>query len=238
MIFPNGKPRCDDCCAPHENCTCKGYIQCSAAACEACLNEEDFAQARAAGEFLFKYTWYCAYHRADHFCYRTRYPWDDELVEDMNRNCFEKMTPAKQKAFCKDRTIHYARMYGILDHPYKNCVSSSGDDTPRYFLTFTYNGNHEKQTWLDAVKLRLGRKDIKRFISGVVEHPESNIHVHAYVESDKNWTTNRTKKTYPFHSFEKNYGHVDVKRVKNDNGISDYIQTGKVEKIEELKLAI
>lgn len=235
MIFPNGKPTCDECLLKHNWCNCMGIQQCSTPACDHVLDLDSKATAKACGEFI-GCDWYCADCRSVMSVFMPRYPWDADIAEDMNKACTEKMTNTQRFRFIKERTDMYAAMYGVPS-PFQTS-RDQGDLTPRYFLTFTYNGNHEKQTWLDAVKLRLGRKDIKRFISGVVEHPESNIHVHAYVESDKNWTTNRTKKTYPFHSFEKNYGHVDVKRVKNDNGISDYIQTGKVEKIEELKLAI
>lgn len=101
------------------------------------------------------------------------------------------------------------------------CLKQIGQIKPgnarEYLVTFTRNPNskYTVEQWRQAVLKQLKRHV---FIKGdyAFEHEDTNIHCHAYVTSKGIHKTN-------FESFAHNYGHVDIKTVKQDNGIHAYI---------------
>lgn len=101
-----------------------------------------------------------------------------------------------------------------------------------YLLTFTRNPKIiSKCEWVDKVIVALRYKWVKA-LNACLEHPDSNIHVHARIETDR-----YIKKQSDLRTFLKKCGNVDVRLVKTDNGIPDYF-TGEIftaENIGDLK---
>lgn len=91
-------------------------------------------------------------------------------------------------------------------------------EKPRaYIVTFTRNPNsvHTLDKWFLRIRKELTKKSIISF-EAVVEHRDTNIHLHAFVCASKQLN----KRDYKV--FERDYGYVDVRRVHTDNGIADY----------------
>lgn len=87
-----------------------------------------------------------------------------------------------------------------------------------YLVTFTRNPNSRftKTQWRLRVRLELHKGYLSSGIC-VEEHPDTNIHVHARIQ------TNRAiSKNQHFRTFERDYGSIDLKRVKVDNGVANY----------------
>lgn len=94
-----------------------------------------------------------------------------------------------------------------------------------YLITFTRNpsSRFSPDEWLTRVKREL-KKTFIITVKAVLEHPDTNMHVHAIV------TTNRLiarvvpgKKHQHFYAFVRDYGHVDIQRINVDNGVENYI---------------
>lgn len=86
----------------------------------------------------------------------------------------------------------------------------------RYFLTFTRDpSNGSKLDWYSMLKKAL-RQSIHTFVTATIEHPSTNIHCHAVVETKYNlW-----KGSYK--AFTKHH-HIDIKKLKWDNGVKSYM---------------
>lgn len=86
----------------------------------------------------------------------------------------------------------------------------------KYFITFTHNNNTPKDDFKKAVEKQLERK-IFTHVEYAFEHEETNIHCHAIVESK--FTLNSLN----FKSHSTKHGYVQIKIIKHDNGLQDYI---------------
>lgn len=91
-------------------------------------------------------------------------------------------------------------------------------DGTRYILTFTRNPNSRKnlKQWYERILKELKRKTYK-CNALAIEHPDSNIHCHAIIDSSK--PISHTL----FEVFKRDYGNIDLKRINIDNGVTDYI---------------
>lgn len=89
----------------------------------------------------------------------------------------------------------------------------------RYLLTFTTrpDARDSIDAFQKAVEHQLSRA---AFLSASysIEHPETNLHAHAIVHSNRYLQGNKD-----FAVFTKHYGHVDVKAIRIDNGVEAYI---------------
>lgn len=90
----------------------------------------------------------------------------------------------------------------------------------RYFLTLTRNPVYSKQEWLDDIT-KVCQQTLHEFISGTIEHLDTNIHAHVIVESKYNLDPKRYKKFYAKHPGSHNSERV--KKIKWDNGTQSYI---------------
>lgn len=95
-----------------------------------------------------------------------------------------------------------------------------------YFLTFTWNNSVDKTLFKQAVEKQLTRSII---LTGrySFEHEDTNIHCHAYVQ------TNHRLSKANFASHSRKYGFVDIKRVTKDNGVNSYMS--KENETKEIK---
>lgn len=91
-------------------------------------------------------------------------------------------------------------------------------DGIRYLLTFTRNPNSNKTLpqWYARVYKELQRQTFSN-VTLAIEHPTTNIHIHAVVDANK-----PISKTL-FKVFARDYGYTDTRRVNIDNGLIDYI---------------
>lgn len=89
----------------------------------------------------------------------------------------------------------------------------------KYLITFTRNPNSRfsLEEWLKRIKKEVLRKCFSEQYCSL-EHPESNIHIHAIVSSNKPISKSL------FYVFNDRYGFVDVRRINVDNGVLDYIE--------------
>lgn len=87
-----------------------------------------------------------------------------------------------------------------------------------YFITFTYNPSckYSKEEFKKAVEKQLKRGIFSSY-KHVFEHEDSNIHAHALVHSKHRLNKDN------FKSHARKYGYVDIKSVKEDNGIEEYL---------------
>ncbi len=85
-----------------------------------------------------------------------------------------------------------------------------------YFLTFTSNEKLPKESFKHAVVKQLEREIFSK-VKYVFEHEDTNIHCHAYV------TATHTINKDNFKSHIRKFGNMDIKHVKTDNGIEEYI---------------
>lgn len=99
----------------------------------------------------------------------------------------------------------------------------------KYLITFTWDSKVDKSKWKKRVAQQLLRKNVKEIYGIGLEHPDSNMHVHAYIEA----TTNLRKQYYK--SFEKTSGFVDIKHIKVDHGVLEYISKENLIKLDDLK---
>ena len=105
----------------------------------------------------------------------------------------------------------------VWDRHLRSKSSSTSKSSRKYLLTFTKKPEVPTQIWANRIISQLDRSNIHNFISGALEHITTNIHCHAYVESPR-----ISKDDY--RAFSRNYGFVDVRQIKVDNGIEDYTQ--------------
>lgn len=89
----------------------------------------------------------------------------------------------------------------------------------KYFVTFTKDPSKGTpiSEWKDAVEKQLSKKWFAHWVA-VYEHEDTNIHCHALITPEHNLHKDH------FKMFAQKYGYVDVKRVHNDNGITEYMQ--------------
>lgn len=91
-----------------------------------------------------------------------------------------------------------------------------------------------QEQWLKRVQFELGRKFVRSF-KLAIEHKDSNIHAHARIVSK-----NLIKKSRDYKTYVNDYGFVDVRNVKYDNGTELYLEKeigGKVfTKVEEIEI--
>lgn len=85
-----------------------------------------------------------------------------------------------------------------------------------YLLTFTSNEKLPKESFKHAVVKQLEREIFSK-VKYVFEHEDTNIHCHAYV------TATHTINKDNFKSHIRKFGNMDIKHVKTDNGIEEYI---------------
>lgn len=91
------------------------------------------------------------------------------------------------------------------------------EGTQSYLVTFSYNPNsrYDKIKWLKRIEKEIH----KRFITNCVyaiEHIDTNIHCHVAMD------TNKPISIREFKVFARDYGYVDIRRIKTDNGVADY----------------
>lgn len=88
-----------------------------------------------------------------------------------------------------------------------------------YLVTFTRNPNsrYSYEDWIFRIK----KECMKNFVVSVKvvkENADSNVHVHAVMLTNKRITKRE------FKVFNRDYGYVDVRRIKSDNGVMGYIE--------------
>jgi len=90
----------------------------------------------------------------------------------------------------------------------------------KYFVTFTKNpkAEHSVVEWKAAVHKQLDRVWYDECIA-VFEHPDSNIHCHALITPRPGQRCHVDN----YKMFREKYGHVDVRAVHKDNGITEYM---------------
>lgn len=94
-----------------------------------------------------------------------------------------------------------------------------------YLITFTRNPNskYDKKKWLSRiVDKELSRSCILQSES-VLEHLDTNVHCHSYCQLSKPIAKSL------FSVFSRDYGYVDVRRIKVNNGVEDYITKDRVD---------
>lgn len=97
---------------------------------------------------------------------------------------------------------------------HKKSVSGSSH---KYLITFTHAPTLSTKEQFKASVIKQLARAIFSFTEHVFEHEDTNIHCHAICES--RFTLNATN----FKSHATKHGFVQVKTVKQDNGLSDYI---------------
>lgn len=87
-----------------------------------------------------------------------------------------------------------------------------------YLVTFTRNPNsrYTQPEWFQKVMKELSKK-FTLHAKAELEHITTNIHCHAVIECTK--AISKTQ----YSVFNRDYGYVDLRRVKVDNGIDNYI---------------
>lgn len=87
-----------------------------------------------------------------------------------------------------------------------------------YLITFTRNPNsrYSLHDWKKRIAKEVSRKTFSQQHL-TIEHPDTNIHVHAVVKANKAISNTL------FKVFSRDYGWVDVRRIRTDNGVLDYI---------------
>lgn len=88
----------------------------------------------------------------------------------------------------------------------------------KYFVTFTVDPKKgvTEDLWVTRLATEMRRKFVKSF-QLVIENRETNMHAHASV------ITNKHLKRADFHTYEKFFGHVDLRKVENDRGVDEYL---------------
>jgi len=88
-----------------------------------------------------------------------------------------------------------------------------------YFITYTLDPQKARthEQWIARLKIEMSRKFVRSF-KMVIENRDTNKHAHAYVR-----TNTLVKKGSDFHTYNKYFGMVDVRKVENDNGVDDYL---------------
>lgn len=102
----------------------------------------------------------------------------------------------------------------------------------KYLITFTRDPNKQiVAKWIERVRFELGRKFIQSF-KATMEHVDTNIHIHALIES------NKYLKKDDFKCFINNYGNIDLKKVVSNNGIEQYLskENDMILSLEDLKI--
>lgn len=235
MVIYNSQgiePVCKHCDERTVHCICDGKQVCAQLGCKSTRTiDADFRQTY---EYRIPPTYRCDEHTYKHFDPPPYFEQWKSAIDGMWED-YVKLTPKKQIQKNIEIENHFRPMYSLplLVDPYGSTSSSS-----KYLITFTKDDKkiQDNQKWLDRVKKELSRKVITKYITGSLEHEGDNIHFHAYVEcKPQTMIPNRTAKKYTFHSFEKLCGHVDVKHVKTDNGISEYMEN-PFKRIEDIKL--
>jgi len=91
-------------------------------------------------------------------------------------------------------------------------------DNNAYLVTFTRNPNskHNLEAWLKRIDKEINKSFVVECVTNIENHT-TNIHCHAII------IANRQVQKKDFKVFERDYGYVDVKRKKIDNGMEEYI---------------
>lgn len=118
-------------------------------------------------------------------------------------------------------TNHLPDMVEFLSGPKLLQLHKAILKTPRqkslvYLLTFTSNEKLPKESFKHAVIKQLEREIFSK-VKYVFEHEDTNIHCHAYV------TATHTLNKDNFKSHIRKYGNMDLRHIKTDNGIDEYI---------------
>lgn len=118
-------------------------------------------------------------------------------------------------------TKHLSDMVEFLSGPKLLQLHKAILKTPRqkslvYLLTFTSNEKLPKESFKHAVIKQLEREIFSK-VKYVFEHEDTNIHCHAYV------TATHTLNKDNFKSHIRKYGNMDLRHIKTDNGIDEYI---------------
>lgn len=88
----------------------------------------------------------------------------------------------------------------------------------KYFITFTKRDEINSEKFKKRIAFELQRKHVVSF-KVCFEHEDQNLHAHALVESNKYLRKNDTFKTYM-----RNYGFVDLQKVRNEAAVDLYLQ--------------
>lgn len=126
------------------------------------------------------------------------------------------MTPEEYReynSFMETKSIDM--MEYIRTHPRYQLEQHSN----KYFITFTYNPSTEREAFIPAVIKQLQR-EIHLHVHYCIEHEDTNIHVHALVESQQG--VSLTADRYKSHA--RKHGHVRVDHIKQNNGIEQYME--------------
>lgn len=120
----------------------------------------------------------------------------------------------------------------LVENPQEWYRQRMANQPPRhtYLVTFTKAADVDIDKWKQRLKFEMSRKFVTSF-SLVIEHEDGNIHAHAKIKSTK-----YIKKSREYRSYIKAYGFVDVKNVKFDNGVDEYLakECTPVIKVEDI----
>lgn len=110
----------------------------------------------------------------------------------------------------------------MMKHPRAKLTKS--DAKHLYLITYTLDPKKQlsNQEFKAACVKEFSKKLYKR-VEYTYEHEDTNIHCHAMVETNHTITYDHTKANYTFKVFKAKVGNINVKPVKVDNGIKEYI---------------
>lgn len=112
-------------------------------------------------------------------------------------------------------------MHPILEYASKQGRSWWKGRKPKantFLLTFTRDPKTTRPVaqWEDATIKQLKKTWFTK-VKYVFEHKDTNIHCHAYVQADRHIHQSN------FKMYMREFGHVDIKIVGEDNGIEEYM---------------
>lgn len=108
-------------------------------------------------------------------------------------------------------------LHGGLDFMEKWLKEHKQNAKHEYFLTFTTKQDVDKKKWLKRLKFELSRKYVVDF-KLCFEHKDTNVHAHVKVKSTKHL------KKQMFKTYETAFGWIDIRLIKHDNGIDEYME--------------
>lgn len=103
-----------------------------------------------------------------------------------------------------------------MDAFYKAILKKPRQKSLIYFITFTSNNKVSVEAFKYGIVKQLEREIFSK-VKYSFEHEDTNIHCHAYV------TATHTINKDNFKSTIRKYGNMDIKHIKVDNGIEEYM---------------
>lgn len=161
-----------------------------------------------------------------HYCYDCDQPFSHYIAPSLHggyvyycKECMESLErmfsnpPPTQKELdqiAMDPIGYWKRKKRANSHP----------DGYRYFITFSPDPKklekHGLEAWKACLRKQLDKTCITSF-KAAYEHKETNIHLHAIVNANRQLV----KRNFKVHMTK--FGFVDLKSVRYDNGMEEYI---------------